>query len=875
MRNLMMMTGLCAALAVAASCSDDVVTNPSRAAAPLRDLVAAPGDPRVSSTDRILFDTRSSLQMAATLREALVPWGYATDTRPQWGFTTDMDGAGTNALRVDWPAAGSACTSLMPDVAKTLPKPYPNRIYMQWKHRLGRTATGGGLGDVDQFDVHRPECGKAGRFLWMAKRDGTTDRIELKWSGAGPVQPVVKSRGMTYVPAAGVTFDPQMHVGETLLHTLYVQAESSPGAADGVLRLWVNGQVIIDQSGLAIGTQPVYRMHFPWAGPSPITGQSEYFWDVLVWEPTGQPSEADRLMISPASARLTVGDSATFAVTRTRASGDTVASGAVAWRSLDSAIVRISATGVATAVTAGATGIIASVDGLADTAEVTVDAVVPDTTPPTPGDTTPPTPGDTTPPTPGDTTPPAVRGGHYASPTGTSGGDGTAARPWDLRTAFAGAGGRIQPGDTLWLRGGRYMGPFVSTLVGSPSAPIIVRAYPGERATLDNMSTSEVTLKAASEWVWYWGFETMNSYPSRQVFRPNCVYPSKANNKFINLIIHDCQVGMSFSNESKNSEVYGAIIYNSGYVGTDRTHGHGIYTKNDGTTPKLIRDNVVFNSFRNGIQVYTDAGSGQLRGIDVEGNTFFNNGVLSSNSSASSNILIGGKEVADRIVASRNMTYYSPSIANRSVRLGYSSTLENGSLTFTDNYVVGGAPLLDVGFWRQATIARNTFAGSATMVDLRDGTPSGLSWEGNTTVRDPASRSWQFGGTLMDFASWRSSTGLGASDDVAAQPPVAPKVFVRPNAYEPGRAYITVYNWGRYGSVSVDLGQVLAVGDAYELRNVQDLWSAPLLSGTYGGGTISVPMGGVAPPLPIGGSPNAAPRTGPDFDVFVVTRKQN
>jgi hypothetical protein len=30
-------------------------------------------------------------------------------------------------------------------------------------------------------------------------------------------------------------------------------------------------------------------------------------------------------------------------------------------------------------------------------------------------------------------------------------------------------------------------------------------------------------------------------------------------------------------------------------------------------------------------------------------------------------------------------------------------------------------------------------------------------------------------------------------------------------------------------------------------------------------------MGGVLPPNPIGGAPHTPPRTGPDFDVFVVT----
>jgi hypothetical protein len=56
----------------------------------------------------------------------------------------------------------------------------------------------------------------------------------------------------------------------------------------------------------------------------------------------------------------------------------------------------------------------------------------------------------------------------------------------------------------------------------------------------------------------------------------------------------------------------------------------------------------------------------------------------------------------------------------------------------------------------------------------------------------------------------------------------------------------------------------------YEVRNVQNWFGTPVMSGTYAGGTITIPMGGVAPPAAVGGSPHAPPRTGPDFDVFIV-----
>jgi len=69
----------------------------------------------------------------------------------------------------------------------------------------------------------------------------------------------------------------------------------------------------------------------------------------------------------------------------------------------------------------------------------------------------------------------------------------------------------------------------------------------------------------------------------------------------------------------------------------------------------------------------------------------------------------------------------------------------------------------------------------------------------------------------------------------------------------------------------VDLSGVVRVGDAYEIRNVQNFFGAPVASGTYGGSPVDVPMTGVTPVAPIGNAPTPPPQTGPDFGVFVVT----
>jgi len=104
--------------------------------------------------------------------------------------------------------------------------------------------------------------------------------------------------------------------------------------------------------------------------------------------------------------------------------------------------------------------------------------------------------------------------------------------------------------------------------------------------------------------------------------------------------------------------------------------------------------------------------------------------------------------------------------------------------------------------------------------------------------------------------------GYGAADPT--------KVFVKPNKYEQGRALVVVYNWGSQGSVNVNLSNVLRSGQRYEVRNVQNMFGAAVASGTFNGGSISVPMNGVNPPARLGRSTPTPPKTGPNFDTFVV-----
>src|SRR3954454_10513251 len=84
----------------------------------------------------------------------------------------------------------------------------------------------------------------------------------------------------------------------------------------------------------------------------------------------------------------------------------------------------------------------------------------------------------------------------YVSPGGSPKGNGTMVNPWDLQTALN-QPSVVNPGDTIWLRGGTHAisnrpTKFISQLSGADGQPITVRQYPGERATVDGniMQTS-------------------------------------------------------------------------------------------------------------------------------------------------------------------------------------------------------------------------------------------------------------------------------------------------------------------------------------------------------------------------------------------------
>ena len=473
----------------------------------------------------------------------------------------------------------------------------------------------------------------------------------------------------------------------------------------------------------------------------------------------------------------------------------------------------------------------------------------------------------------------------YAAPNGGAAGKGAKDSPWDLKTALAGgAGGAIKPGDTLWLRGGRYEGAFTSTLAGTEGAPVIVRAVPGERVVVDRAGVTESkqpALKVRGAWVWFWGLEVTNSHPDRRRHSPydGADEPWRGsgadvyapNVKFVNCVFHDN--GHGVWDKQDMTEVHGCLFYFNG----NNKREHAVYTGNSEGT-KYVTDNVVFAQGGYGILAHSNSAKSAQRGLHIEGNVCFDNGAITGDDQTTGNIQVGGVGgvPAERVVVRNNFVYVSPgapSSKSNGVRLGYEDR-NNLDVRLLDNYVVGRAALR-VWWWRSVECAGNTIYSGGEACELL--TPGGAQpadylWDFNTYFGggDP---SFVNNSKTYSFARWREKSGLDAHSRFSEAPASASdslRVFVRPNRYEAGRAHVVVFNWAGRERAEVELGGLLAFGQEFEIRDAQNFFAAPVARGRYDGKPVTLPLKLTEIASPVGRTEKNPQHTGPEFGAFIV-----
>ncbi len=459
----------------------------------------------------------------------------------------------------------------------------------------------------------------------------------------------------------------------------------------------------------------------------------------------------------------------------------------------------------------------------------------------------------------------------YAAPSGSSQGDGSRSRPWDLATALR-QPAAVRPGATIWLLDGTYGDGsqyFESRLEGLPGRPIIVRQVPGARAIIDG------SLVVRGAHTWFWGFDVRNSGLSRtgdsvnpQSGTPNGVDLFGPFTRLINVTVHDTRNGVGAWTPAEGAEIYGCIIYDNGWQAADRGHGHGIYTQNRDAR-KRLSENVIFNQFGSGIHAY---GSAQafVRNYLIDHNVVFNNGAPARDGNAD-NILIQSGGGLSGIRVESNYTYHTPAVGKGGSRIGTDTGETGQDVTLLDNIFAGGYIALDVRGWRSVDVRRNTIY-SASGINVYLILPSlpcqpGCRWDENRYFgpgRLYAQRE------LVPASDWKARTAFDINSILSEARPRGVWMILRPNEYEQGRAHLIVYNWDRQRQVRFEAGQALRPGGRYTIRDVQRLDGPPVWSGVWSAGTIDLPMDNLIAPAMRGQIPNPPAHTAPEFAVFLI-----
>jgi hypothetical protein len=287
---------------------------------------------------------------------------------------------------------------------------------------------------------------------------------------------------------------------------------------------------------------------------------------------------------------------------------------------------------------------------------------------------------------------PAARAAEwYVASNGTPKAKGTQESPWDIDSALGG-NQKIAPGDTLWLVAGTYQHPFENLgkgflvrLAGRQEAPIHVRAVPGQRVTIDG--GLHVVEKTA--YLWVWDLEIVVSQPRPQKPLPPAPRYKNLNRpwgglnidsgtgcKYINIISHDNCQGVSWWVGSTDSELHGCIIYDNGWVGTDRGNGHAIYTQNDKGTKTIA--NCIFTGGRAfSIHAYGSKAA-FVNNYLIEKNICYNAGRL----------LVGGYTPSENIRVLQNTLY------NVSLQLGFRAPY-NEDCEVRNNLIINGELTID------------------------------------------------------------------------------------------------------------------------------------------------------------------------------------
>jgi len=466
---------------------------------------------------------------------------------------------------------------------------------------------------------------------------------------------------------------------------------------------------------------------------------------------------------------------------------------------------------------------------------------------PTPNPTPTPTPTPAPTPTPGP-------GNSWYVATGASGsGDGTFNNPWTI-WQMINSPASVQPGDTIYLRGGIYnmrgsLATHWCSVTGTPSAPVTIRNYPGERPAID----WDYIFAAGGAYTHYVGIEWFGSSRKKILSwgwdpeRPPALSVYGDGVKFINNVIHDVSE-FKISDTAKGAEAYGNLMYYFGFNDPVRSWGTTCYGQAR-SGPVLLKDNVMMHQFANNLQLY-GSDTVQLNNVTVEGNVITHAGELGH--TGGFNAVAWPGLTAENINFNNNFFYQPDPAEGTNLSLpGASPSYAGGenpnvNLRVTDNWIIGGGPAIRMGNWNPSEFRNNKIYSEYGLVWASKIPFYTYNWNNNQYYYEGSRTDVMFAMNnpfITSFAAWQPQTGLDSASTFANGFPTGVQVYVRANAYEQGRAHVIIINGDNANSATVSLANTgLQNGQTYEIRDGQDFYGSPALIGTYNSASPNVTL---------------------------------
>lgn len=373
-------------------------------------------------------------------------------------------------------------------------------------------------------------------------------------------------------------------------------------------------------------------------------------------------------------------------------------------------------------------------------------------------------------------------------------------------------------------------------------------------------------------------------------------------NKFIELIIYNNPgIGISSWKDSGKQEFNSCLIYNNGYTNntTTRGHGSGVYLQNQTNNIKLFKNNVVFNNYYIGFEIWsastsTDVNdSDYVKNVDLNDNIVFKAGGGYSGSIFETNVLIAtnwgsgqttNPNIARNINVINNIMYHNTDYIGTSgfgtsLVLGWTATAPIKDINIYGNFISGINDAIRFNYAEKTlNYNNNTYWGryvyhqpnNATNCDI-----SNWSFNNNLYYTNSANAFRQYSIPLdRTISQWQTDFSIDSSSSRLHVGNFIEKTKVEPFNYSNNKYLVTLVR--KNGSnVDLDLTTLVSnfsipIGTPYRIIDVENYHSESNLpfSSIYTGGTINFNMQSITFEMPQNNTTSV--KTPANFGCFIV-----